>query len=185
MALRGIDEKIIIAARDGSRDDLETLLKQARPDIRRYAMKHCLIGDVDDAVQEVLLAMAKRLESLRVAAALSSWLFTSTRRECRKLSRATLRYDPWDEDRVDEWLNSGNGPELLHELVDAIEQLPGDYRQVLLLKDYQQLTNQEIAEQLGLSLAATKSRLHRARAMVRDLLITPEEKHVETRNSLA
>ena len=50
MALRGIDEKIIIAARDGSRDDLETPLKQARPDIRRYAMKHCLIGDVDDAV---------------------------------------------------------------------------------------------------------------------------------------
>lgn len=174
MALRNVDEALILAAQKGSRTDLELLLQQAQPDIRRYAMKHCLIGDVDDAVQEVLLTMARRLESLLVAAALSSWLFTSTRRECRKLGRLTLRYDPWDENRADEWLQSASGPELLYEVLDAIDQLQGEYRQVLLMKDYQQLSNKEIAEKLDISLAATKSRLHRAREMVRDYLIVPE-----------
>ena len=174
MALRDVDEELVLAAQKGSRRDLELLLEQAQPDIRRYAMRHCLIGDVDDAVQEVLLTMARRLESLRLVAALSSWLFTSTRRECRKLGRVTLRFDPWDEDRADEWLQSATGPELLFEVLDAIDHLQGEYRQVLLMKDYQQLSNKEIAEKLGISLAATKSRLHRAREMVRDYLIVPE-----------
>ncbi len=174
MTLRQIDEALVRAAQQGNRKDLENLLFKAQPDIRRYAMKHCMIGDVDDAVQEVLLTMARKLESLRVIAALSSWLFTSTRRECRKLGRVALRSDPWDENRADEWLESASGPELLYEVLDALDHLPDDYRQVLLLKDYQQLSNQEIAERLNISLAATKSRLHRAREMVRDYLIVPE-----------
>ena len=182
MALRDVNETLIKAAQNGSREDLERLLHQAQPDIRRYAMKHCMIGDVDDAVQEVLLIMAKKLESLKAVAAFSSWLFTSTRRECRKLGRVTLRFDVWDEQSVDEWLASARGPELLYEVLDAIDRLPQDYRQVLLLKDYQQLSNQEIAERLNITLAATKSRLHRAREMVRDCLITPE---AEQREGLA
>ena len=182
MALRDIDQKRITGALSGNREDLEVLLHLAQPDIRRYAMKHCMIGDVDDAVQEVLLTMSRHLQSLRVVAAFSSWLFTCTRRECRRLGRVTLSYDPLDEARVDEWLGSASGPELLYEVLSALDSLPDDYRRVLLLKEYQQLTNKEIAEQLQISLPAVKSRLHRAREMVRNALITPQ---CDTGNRLA
>ncbi|WP_370293191.1 RNA polymerase sigma factor [Thalassolituus sp.] len=171
MAIKHLDHDLILEAQRGSRSHLEQLLVKAQPDIRRYAMKHCMIGDVDDAVQEVLLSMARYMESLRVAAALSSWLFTSTRRECRRLGRVALRYDPLDEARVDEWLGSASSPELLFEIVSAIDSLPDDLKQVLLFKDYEQLSNKEIAERLGVTVAAVKSRLHRARISVRAILL--------------
>jgi RNA polymerase sigma factor (sigma-70 family) len=171
VAIKHLDHDLILEAQRGSRSHLEQLLVKAQPDIRRYAMKHCMIGDVDDAVQEVLLSMARYMESLRVAAALSSWLFTSTRRECRRLGRVALRYDPLDEARVDEWLGSASSPELLFEIVSAIDSLPDDLKQVLLFKDYEQLSNKEIAERLGVTVAAVKSRLHRARISVRAILL--------------
>ena len=59
----------------------------------------------------------------------------------------------------------------LKQLIDrAIESLPAVYREVFVLSDVEGLANAEIAEQLGMSLPAVKSRLHRARAMLRDAL---------------
>ena len=57
------------------------------------------------------------------------------------------------------------------DLTRAIRDLPDIYREVLLMKDYEQLTNREIADKTGQSVAAVKSRLHRARTMVRDQLL--------------
>ncbi|RDJ98533.1 hypothetical protein DLM46_32925 [Paraburkholderia lacunae] len=57
------------------------------------------------------------------------------------------------------------------ELVDALESLPVDYRDVLLLRDFEELTIAEIAERMGATVPATKSRLHRARTMAREYLL--------------
>lgn len=171
MTLKNIDIRLIDNARQGNRDALEELLALAQPDIRQYAKQHCLISDVDDAVQEVLLTMTRKLDSLRVVAAFSSWLFKSTQRECRRLGRVTLNFDPFDEAMLEAWLGSAPTSELLIELIDTMDRLPSDYREVLLLKDFQQLTNKEISKLLGISIAAVKSRLHRARQMARSLLL--------------
>jgi predicted DNA-binding protein (UPF0251 family) len=53
----------------------------------------------------------------------------------------------------------------------ALESLPLGYRQVIVMRDFEELTIGEMAERLGLSREATKSRLHRARGMVREYML--------------
>lgn len=166
-----MDISIIAAARDGNRKALETLLVHSQPDIRRYAMKHCTISDVDDAVQEVLIIVARKIATLKVLAAFSSWLFKTVQRECRKLGRSALNYDPYEEEQLEIWLQEHDSDRALHELIDAMDDLPDHYRQVIVLKDFQQLANREIADELGISLPAVKSRIHRARLTIRALLL--------------
>lgn len=162
---------LLAAAHGGDEQALEALLRLARPDVRRYAQRHCLISDVDDAVQEALWVLARKLHQLRVLAAFSGWLLRTVQRECRRLGRVALRYDPYDEAAVDAWLARHNDDALRHALASAIESLPPHYREVLLLRDFEELTITEIAARVGDSTAAVKSRLHRARSLAREYLL--------------
>ena len=141
------------AAHRGDPDALAQLLRLCQPDIRRYAQRNCLMGDVDDAVQEALLVLSRKLSSVRM------------------LARVALNYDPWDDARAEEWLASQDTAALRQEVIRALESLPADYLQVLLLRDFAELSIGEIAAQLEQGSAAVKSRLHRARAMAREYLI--------------
>lgn len=163
---------LLAAAHGGDAQALEALLRVARPDVRRYAQRHCLISDVDDAVQEALWVMARKLHQLRALAAFSGWLLRTVQRECRRLGRVALRYDPYDEEAVDAWLARHHDDDSLRrELASAIESLPPHYREVLLLRDFEELTIGEIAARVGNTPAAVKSRLHRARTLAREYLL--------------
>jgi RNA polymerase sigma factor (sigma-70 family) len=163
---------LLAAAHGGDSQALEALLRIARPDVRRYAQRHCLISDVDDAVQEALWVMARKLHQLRALAAFSGWLLRTVQRECRRLGRVALRHDPYDEAAVDAWLARHHDDDhLRRELASAIESLPPHYREVLLLRDFEELTIAEIAARVGDSPAAVKSRLHRARTLAREYLL--------------
>lgn len=166
-----MDLSVIAAARQGDRSALEALLLQSQPDIRRFAMRHCAISDIDDAVQEVMLIIARQISSLMFLAAFSSWMFKTVQRECRRLGRVTLNYDPFDEEQLDQWMQAHSSDELLHDLLNVIEKLPAEYRDVIVLKDIQQLSSREIAGELGITVAAVKSRVHRARELTRSLLL--------------
>jgi RNA polymerase sigma factor (sigma-70 family) len=150
---------------------LDTLLRLCRPDVRRYAQRHCLVSDVDDAVQEALMVLARKLQSVRTLAAFSGWLFQVVKRECRRLGRAAFAYDPWDEAAVEQWAARHSTDELRIDLVAALQSLPPTHLEVILLRDFEALSIAEIATQLGLSAAATKSRLHRARTLTREYLL--------------
>jgi RNA polymerase sigma factor (sigma-70 family) len=171
MALQPKHQPLLTAAHAGDPAALEQLLRVARPDIRRYAQQHCMISDVDDAVQEALLIVARRLPSLRVLAAFSGWMFRLVQRECRRLARKALDYDPYDEGRLESWLAAHDEMSLRHDLAAAIESIPPHYRVVLLLRDFEELTIEEIAERTGLTRPNVKSRLHRARTLVREYLL--------------
>jgi RNA polymerase sigma factor (sigma-70 family) len=171
MALHEQHQPVLQAAHNGDPQALAKLLAVCQPDIRRYAQRNCLISDVDDAVQEVLLVMSRRLSSLKVLAAFSGWLFKVVQRECRRLGRRALNYDPYDEERAEQWLASQDDAGLRTELVQALESLPPDYLQIVLLRDFEELSIAEIAQELGLTTAAAKSRLHRARALAREYLV--------------
>jgi len=162
---------VLAAAHGGDTQALEALLRLARPDLRRYARRHCLISDVDDAVQEALWVMARKLHQLRALAAFSGWLLRTVQRECRRLGRIALRHDPYDEAAVDAWLARRDDDALRRELASAIESLPPHYREVLLLRDFEELTIAEIAARVGDTPAAVKSRLHRARTLAREYLL--------------
>jgi len=171
MALGALDLPLIEAAHGGDRAALDQLLRRCRPDIRRYAQRHCLLSDVDDAVQEAMLILARRLQALRTLAALSGWLIRVVQRECRRLARRTLLLDPYDEEKLEHWLGARTDEMLRIELVDALESLPAHYREVILMRDFEELTIGEIAQRTALTSAAVKSRLHRARSLAREYLV--------------
>lgn len=163
---------LLEAARLGNTSALDHLLRICQPDIRRYALRHCLISDVDDAVQETLLIVVHRLRSLRVVAAFSGWLFQIVRRECRRLERRLFGLDPYDEEIMESWLATCPDETVRLDLISALESLPGHYREVILLRDFYAMPIREIATQIRLTTSATKSRLHRARQLVREYLLT-------------
>jgi RNA polymerase sigma factor (sigma-70 family) len=55
--------------------------------------------------------------------------------------------------------------------VSALESLPPHYREIILLRDFEELSIRELAQQLALTPAAVKSRLHRARQLMREYLL--------------
>lgn len=165
-----VSEPVFDAARAGDVAALERLLDSSQPSLRRYAQRSCLISDVDDAVQEVLWILSRYVHRLRSAAALTTFLFRVMRRECRRLARKSLRVDLWDEARTDAIMARFPPPLLRLEIAAAIQSLPEPYRAVIVLRDFEELTISELAERLEISRAAVKSRLHRARELVREYL---------------
>ncbi|SEK92819.1 RNA polymerase sigma factor, sigma-70 family [Variovorax sp. YR750] len=168
----GIDRSsLILAAQTGDPAAIASLLAACQSDARRYAWRHCQASDVDDAVQESLLVVARKLRGLKAVAAFSSWLFTVIRRECLRLQRAMFRHEPLDEETAERQLLARDDAALRLDLTHALESLPAHYLEVVLLRDFEELTIAEIAERLGEPPGAVKSRLHRARSLVREYLL--------------
>ena len=90
------------AARAGDRPALERVLGRSRQDLRRYAEHHCVVNDVEDAVQESLFTASRRLADLRQLECFASWLFRIVKRECNRLKRGlrALRQEPITEEHA-------------------------------------------------------------------------------------
>ncbi|MFC5568526.1 RNA polymerase sigma factor [Lysobacter yangpyeongensis] len=158
------------AARTGDRNALERVLTHSRQNLRRYAEFHCIVNDVEDAVQESLLLVSRKLGSLREIECFTSWLFRIVKRECNRLKRGRKLLTGQD---IPECLMPLVYPEPIEwrqDVAAALESLPMHYREVILLRDLEGLTIEEIAAQLRLSREAVKSRLHRARVVAREYL---------------
>jgi RNA polymerase sigma-70 factor (ECF subfamily) len=142
-------------------------------------------ADAEDVTQDVLLKVVRKLPTFRGESALPTWLHRVTintalsHRRKYAVREGRRARDPFDTLVADEaapaagW-DGASAPEAhlfsreTRSLIEhAIAELPSLYRRVFLLADVEGLTNADIAEQLGLSLAAVKSRLHRARHLMR------------------
>jgi RNA polymerase sigma factor (sigma-70 family) len=158
------------AARSGDRPALERVLTRSRQDLRRYAEHHCVVNDVEDAVQESLFTASRRLVDLRQLECFASWLFRIVKRECNRLKRGmrTFLHEPITEDIAAVCAVEHRG--LARDLAAALESLPAHYREIVLLRDLEGLTIEELSQRLGLTREATKARLHRARSLAREYL---------------
>ncbi len=164
---------LVGAAQAGDLQALDQLLRQSRQDLRRYAERHCGINDVEDAIQETLFVAAQRIGDLRSLESFNSWLFRIIKRECHRLRRG---WRLLTNQEIDEQIQPVITPEPGEWRIDIgrmLATLPPHYRTILLLRDIEGLPLEILAERLGLSLAATKSRLHRARLLARDVLMAP------------
>lgn len=172
MSATAVDrENLILAAQTGDPAAIGRLLAVCQPDARRYAYRHCQVSDVDDAVQESLLIISHKVKGLKAAAAFSGWLFTVIKRECRKLQRMMFKAEALDEDLPEHQLLHRTDNDLRIDLAAALESLPAHYLEVVLLRDFEELTIAEIAARLGERSGAVKSRLHRARELVRECML--------------
>ncbi len=164
---------LIEAARLGDAAAISELLAVCQPDLKRFARRTCSTSeDAEDAVQIALWQLYRKLGLLRCAATFTTWMFRIVERECYRLFRHARGTEPLDEVLEHELPSAPQLPtELRLDLVRAMERLTPPYREVLMLRDVHELTAPEVAAQLGLSLEAVKSRLHRARAQVRAHLL--------------
>lgn len=160
----------LAAARSGDRDALERVLVRSRQDLRRYAEFHCVINDVEDAVQETLITVSRKLRDLRSLECFVSWTFRIVKRECNRLKRGMrlLTGDAITENILPVVLPEPC--EWRHDVAAALESLPAHYREVVLLRDLEGLSIAEMADRLSLTREAVKARLHRARALAREYL---------------
>ena len=171
-------------ARAGDLAALEHLLVEVQPQLYRFSLKMCRhTEDAEDVLQDSMMTLARSFRDFRGASSLSTWMFTIARSFCIKKRRRS-KYAPQTEESLealpagaDQLRTSDLGPEDRAELTEAWEQvhagiqrLAPDYREVLVLRDIEGLAAREVAEIVGISVSAVKSRLHRARAQLRDLL---------------
>ncbi len=165
-----LNRELLEAARQGDAASLESLLILCRPDLRRYAALTCLTSaDAEDAVQESLLIVCRKLYALRRVATFSQWLFQIVRRECLRLKRPTHANLEFAEE--EKYLAAHSDLDLRMDIALAIQSLPDKYRHVIVLRDFEELSIREIAERLDLIPETVKTRLYRGRQMVREHLL--------------
>lgn len=167
-----LDRAVFAAAQAGDPGALEQLLRQLQPDIRRYARRQChRTSAMEDVVQEAMIVVYRRVGTVRDPAALAGWLLRVVGRLCMLPALAWLRSTE-DGVSAEEGRALAARPvdDLRLDLARALESLPVIYREVILLRDMEQLTIGETAQRLGITREAAKSRLHRARALVREYL---------------
>lgn len=178
-----------MTATDHSPPTPEELFRDHAP--RVYTLARRMLGndaDAEDVTQDVLLQVLRKLPTFRGESAFSTWLHRVTvnaalaHRRKRALREEGRVNDPLDlfQDNghhhgpVRRWAAAPEQHVLDHEthqlIEEAIARLPEAYRDVYVLADVEGLPNAEIAGMLDMSVAAVKSRLHRARLMMRDAL---------------
>lgn len=166
-------EALIAAAQGGDAVAIAALVSGSHPHVQRFARSLCASPeDAEDSAQEALIILYRKIGTLRASGALASWMFRIVRNECLRRARRAFRGD--DLARVDAAVSAED--DVLQRLeagrvAEAVAGLPADQRRVLIMRDIQGYSGRAVADALGLSTPAMKSRLHRARATVRQLLL--------------
>jgi RNA polymerase sigma-70 factor (ECF subfamily) len=194
MTDRSPDDAVIFERlRAGDGTALESLMERFAPRVYRVAQAVTRSApDAEEVAQDVFLTLFRKAASFEGRAALGTWLYritVNTALNKRRGKRAQVE-EPlenhlpaytvdghrdgarsylladWSQ-MPDEVLLSREGREVVRA---AVERLPAHYRAVLILRDVEELSSEEVSEVMGESVASVKSRLHRARMALREQL---------------
>jgi len=186
-AERKSDLDLVRACQAGCQEAFLELVERYTEKVQRLAMRITRSEqDAEDVVQEVFITLYTKIKSFQGKSAFSSWLFrvTSNAAFMKLRSRRKHAASSYEEmvevgapiNNVRERSDASDVDYLSvrHELRSfinqAIEGLPSEYRYIFVLRDVDGLSNQEVGEVLGITVPAVKSRLHRARLMLRKKL---------------
>lgn len=169
---------IVARAKTGDRQALETVLARLAPAVHRFGLRMCRnVHDAEDVLQDTLLGVANHLGEFEGRSSLSSWVFALTRSACARRRRGLKNRPPASDTSLSETPDHAPSPEaraadqeLAEALGSALDGLSDDHREVILLRDVEGLSAPEAAGALGISVDALKSRLHRARELLRAAL---------------
>lgn len=171
------DEALIAAAQSGDAAAVDALVSGSHPHVRRFARSLCATPqDAEDAAQEALIILYRKIGMLRATGALASWMFRIVRNECLRRTRLVLRHRA----PIPEAAGPSAEEETLRRLEGSrvaavIASLPEDQRRVLIMRDVQGYSGRMAADALDISAAAMKSRLHRARLAVQEAMRAPSD----------
>ena len=181
------DERLIIRIKKGDYTAFEKLVQKYESRIYHHCLKFLNNKeDAEDILQDTFLQVYKSLETFRGDSAFFTWLLKIATNNCLMRLRKRKKVDLVSIDKpmilngselqreVVDWSQNPSllcgVDEIRHLLNEAIAKLPEDKRVVLVLKDVEGFSNIEISEMLGMTVAAVKSRLHRARIFMREYL---------------
>ena len=182
------DKQLIDAARTGDKAAFTALVRRYEEVVYKFSFQVCRNKtEAREALQDTFISVYRGLGAFDGRSKLTTWLYRIVTNHClmkrrrRKIDSILESYDEppadrdgqlsvsplrWDETPADSLLKN----ELREVLDKAILKLPVDYRAVFVLRDLEGRSNAETAKILKLSIEATKSRLRRARAFLRDQL---------------
>ncbi|MFN8220476.1 MAG: RNA polymerase sigma factor [Fimbriimonadales bacterium] len=159
--------------------DVERLINRHKNAVYRQMVRVCgNRDDAEDVLVEAMLRAYKAKDQLRDEESFAGWLSIIGRRVCGRIRKkeALIPFLNLEDQEnllqsaapsADDLLNSAEMQRCIHA---AIEALPDAYRQVYIRREIDGVEASEVADELGLTVANVKSRLHRARAKVREFL---------------
>lgn len=178
------EQELIELAKKGDKKALSELVKMYEQTVYNFSFKICRNKErAEHTMQETFLSMIKNLNQFSGDSKLSTWLYRIVANHCLMLARSENKYSFTslddnesliEEKNFAEWKitpqNITENNELKQNLDEAIQKLAPEYRIVFMLRDVEGLSTEETAKIVGLSIPAVKSRLHRARAFLRNEL---------------
>jgi RNA polymerase sigma-70 factor (ECF subfamily) len=186
----GTDEELIKAVQSGHQEAFELIVK--RHQNRLFNLIHWFLGDYSDATdmtQEVFIKIYKALPSFRFEAAFSTWSYRIAINTCknrvnsleyrfkRQLRRIGRRGEIADRDMISEPSDETQNPyrdlvrkERIQLIRRCIQRMSPAKRTMIILRDIEGMSYEEIAALLNLKLGTVKSKISRARLALRDLL---------------
>jgi RNA polymerase sigma-70 factor (ECF subfamily) len=176
--------KLIESAQRGDRKALTELVRNYEKTIFNFSFKICRNKErAEHTMQETFLSMVKNIGQFSGQSKLSTWLYRVVANHCLMLARTESKtgftsFDDEDalidESSIADWKVTPDrvteNNELKAILDESIQKLEPEYRIVFLLRDVEGLSTEETAKIVELSVPAVKSRLHRARAFLRNEL---------------
>ncbi len=181
---------LVRAVQAGDKHAMEALLMRAQEVAYRFSLLVCgRADDADDAMQEALLKTYRYAARIREPEAFRAWLYRTVRNACligrRKRANEPEHIASLDDTGADldgrgrqvDAVDPGRDPEdlaisssLRSRLRRALAAVPRPYRVVVVLREIEGLSTREVAEVMGISEANVKTRLHRARLLLREHL---------------
>jgi RNA polymerase sigma-70 factor (ECF subfamily) len=178
---------LVKTAATGDRDAMERLLMRAQEAAYRFSLLVCgHAEDAEDVMQDALLQTYRQVRRIEAPEAFRTWLYATVRNACLMKRRRRVgepsefvsleqgvggadgarapidladQSRPADQRLIDAWMDG--------RLRDALNRLPPSYRMIVVMREMEGLSTSEVATVTGLSEANVKTRLHRARLMLR------------------
>jgi RNA polymerase sigma-70 factor (ECF subfamily) len=182
--------ELVREAAGGDRDAMERLLMRAQEVAYRFSLLVCgHPQDAEDVMQDALLKTYRYVSRIKEPEAFRTWLYTTVQNACRMKRRRHVG-EPSHQISIEQGATSGDGEAgpveveghtrpadqlvmdawLSGRLRQALRALPPSYRMIVVLREMEGLSTREVAGVAGISEANVKTRLHRARVMLRQAL---------------
>jgi RNA polymerase sigma-70 factor (ECF subfamily) len=173
---------LVREAVSGDRDAMERLLMRTQEVAYRFSLLVCgHPQDAEDVMQDALIKTYQHVRQLSAPEAFRTWLYTTVRNACQMKRRRRVgepsHFVPIDEEAAPHMLEVADtstraDQQLVNASIDerlqrALAALPAAYRMIVVLREVEGLSTREVAEVTGLSETNVKTRLHRARTMLR------------------
>ena len=174
--------------------DFRIVYDEFHPKIRRYLERLAGPRDADDVTQDVFVKVSQALPRFRGDSSLSTWIYRIATNAAYDRLRSIASHGAADTALDNETPVEDHAPGVeqtlvrreMSECIDGyLTRLPASYRSVLILSEYEGLSNLEIAEALQVTVGIVKIRLHRARARLRKSLGSGCDVYRDNRNELA